>query len=108
MILVAAVNVAVVWNYTQISEKSGNAIDVAGSNRMLAQRTGFVAFMIKDGHPDQEMLQSAVDRIDTNLDAVENGGTVEGKDLDPAPSEASDELEEVKSQGRASGKHPRP
>lgn len=95
MVILAAINVGTVWQATTANEQAAEKVNIAGSNRLWTQRAGFISFMIKDGHPDQEMLRTAINRIDTNLQALDTGGTVGDSNIDPIPSDARDELTTV-------------
>ncbi|MFB6124463.1 MAG: bacterio-opsin activator domain-containing protein [Halanaeroarchaeum sp.] len=116
MVLVAMVNIGVIYSYHQQVEQAGNSVNIAGQQRMLSQRMVRFANEIDNGdHPDRarERLRISVDRYERNLHTLRFGGTVSdtqlnpgsatdeaipsvvlrGEPLAPAPPQATDELE---------------
>lgn len=86
MVLVAVVNIGVIYSYHQQVEDAGNSVNVAGQQRMLTQRMVWHASDIAAGEqPDdaRERLRIAMDRYDRNLDALRYGGTVTDTRLNP-------------------------
>ncbi|MFB6081761.1 MAG: bacterio-opsin activator domain-containing protein [Halanaeroarchaeum sp.] len=115
MVLLAVVNIGLIYTYHQQVEQAGNSVNVAGQQRMLSQRMVRFANDIANGdHPERsrERLRIAIERYDRNLDALRYGGMVtdtqlnpssatdpavpsvvlRGEPLAPAPAAAEDEL----------------
>jgi len=96
MVLVAVVNIGVIYTYHQQVEQSGNSVNVAGQQRMLSQR--MVRFANEIAHDDSDVardrLRIAIERYDRNLDALRYGGTVTDTQLNPR-SETSDAVPSV-------------
>lgn len=91
MVLVAVVNIAVIYSYHQQVEDAGNSVNVAGQQRMLTQRMVWYATDIANGeNPDEarERLRIAMDRYDRNLDALRYGGLVTDTRLNPEQTES--------------------
>lgn len=93
MLLVAAINVGVVYYYQTQNETITHSVNVAGQQRTLTQRMAWVSFMISLGHPDQPLLVSSIDQFDSNLDILENGGETANGTVRPAPPSVSDSIE---------------
>lgn len=86
MVLVAVVNIGVIYSYHQQVEDAGNSVNVAGQQRMLTQRMAWFASDIASGeNPDEarERLRIAMDRYDRNLNALRYGGEVTDTRLNP-------------------------
>lgn len=92
MVIVAGINVGAVYYYQSQAETLGTSVNYAGQQRMLSQRMAFTGYMISQGHDDQEMMQAAIDKYDRNLEAISNGGEINGQQLQPAPEPVRDEL----------------
>lgn len=90
MVLVAVVNIGVIYTYHQQAEDAGNSVNVAGQQRMLTQRMVWYASDIAVGeNPDEarERLRIAMDRYDRNLDALRYGGRVTDTELNPGDAD---------------------
>lgn len=86
MVLVAVVNIAIIYTYHQQVDDAGNSVNVAGQQRMLSQRMVWFASDIATGeNPDmaREKLRIAMERYDRNLQALRHGGTVPDTHLTP-------------------------
>ncbi|HKL29226.1 MAG TPA: bacterio-opsin activator domain-containing protein [Natrialbaceae archaeon] len=116
MVLLATVNIVVIYSYHQQTERLGNSVNIAGQQRMLSQRMVRLANEVAqdDGRTVRPRLRRSIERYDSNLDALSNGGTVtdmelnpgaqsdsdlasvtlRGEQLDPAPEAVRDELAE--------------
>jgi methyl-accepting chemotaxis protein len=93
MLVIAGVNVGVVFYYQSQVENDSNAVDVAGQQRMLTQQMTRYANRIAAGDEEaKEPLRAAMERYQSNLDALETGGTVDGTDVPPVPESSRDEL----------------
>jgi PAS domain S-box-containing protein len=89
MVLVAVVNIGVIYTYHQQVEDAGNSVNVAGQQRMLTQRMAWFASDIAAGeNPDEarDRLRIAMDRYDRNLNALRYGGVVTDTRLNPDSS----------------------
>ncbi|MFB6134409.1 MAG: bacterio-opsin activator domain-containing protein [Halanaeroarchaeum sp.] len=87
MVLVAVVNIGIIYTYHHQVDAASNSVNVAGQQRMLTQRMAWFASDIAAGeNPDRarEKLRIAVERYDDNLHALRFGGTVPDTDLNPA------------------------
>lgn len=86
MVLVATVNLAVIYSYHQESQKIGNSINIAGQQRMLSQRMVRLANEIaaeRDSQRARDRLRVATDRYDRNLRVLSEGGELSDSDLNP-------------------------
>jgi PAS domain S-box-containing protein len=116
MVLLATLNLAVIYSYHQETERLGNSVNIAGQQRMLSQRMVRLANEVAqdDGRSVRTRLGRSINRYDRNLEALSDGGTVtdlelnpgagsdprlaavtlRGEQLDPAPPAVQDELTE--------------
>ena len=86
MVLVATLNIGVIYTYHQQAEQIGNSVNVAGQERMLSQRMARLATAVSHSeNPDQARarLRIASERFQRNLAALESGGTVRDQSLNP-------------------------
>ena len=86
MVLVAGINIAVIYTYHQHAEQVGNSVNIAGQQRMLSQRMVRLANEIATGEDtqrDRDRLRVAINRYDRNLEALTDGGTVTDSELNP-------------------------
>ncbi|MFB6085854.1 MAG: bacterio-opsin activator domain-containing protein [Halodesulfurarchaeum sp.] len=86
MILVASLNIGVIYVYHQQAEQLGNSVNIAGQERMLSQRMARLANKISRGeNPDyaRDQLRVARDRFEQNLESLMAGGTVPDQKLNP-------------------------
>lgn len=92
MVLLASVNLVVIYTYHQETERLGNSVNVAGQQRMLSQRMVRLANEIadEDDPRDRDRLRRAVERYDRNLDALDDGGTVAATELNPGAETSAD------------------
>jgi nitrate/nitrite-specific signal transduction histidine kinase len=82
MLVIASVNIGVVFYYQSQVEKDSNAVDVAGQQRMLTQQMTRYANRIAAGdEAAKEPLRASMERYQSNLDALDTGGTVGEKTL---------------------------
>lgn len=97
LIIIAGMNIGVVFYFqSQVSEDS-NAIDVAGQQRMLTQQMTRHANRLATGDESaREPLQAAAEKYQSNLAALEQGGTVDGTTVPAVPTSAQDQLETEK------------
>lgn len=103
MVLVAAVNITVIYSYHQEVEDAGNSVNIAGQQRMLTQRMLWFATDIAHGEdPDQarDRLRVSIDRYDRNLNALLYGGRVSDTQLNPV-SETDDTVPSVVLRGES-------
>jgi PAS domain S-box-containing protein len=127
LVLLAMVNIAVIYDSHQDAERLGNSVNIAGQQRMLSQRMVRFANEIAHGEDPQqarERLRVAIERYDRNLKALEDGGrvfdtelnpgasstgvpsvTLRGERLEPAPPAASDELRAERAEWEAYEPH---
>lgn len=97
MIGLAAVNVGAVYYYQDQAQDNGNAINVAGEQRMLTQEMAKHTNRIAAGNEPGEAKQSleeAKERYETNLEALEAGGAVDGEPVPAPPEEVTGNLED--------------
>lgn len=86
LVLVASINIGVIYTYHQQAEQVGNSVNIAGQERMLSQRMARLATEVKQGEDPanaRERLRIASDRFEENLAALEGGGTVSDLALNP-------------------------
>ena len=86
MVLVASLNIGVIYVYHQQAEQVGNSVNVAGQERMLSQRMARLANEVShsdDSERARERLRVASERFQRNLVALESGGTVRDRALNP-------------------------
>ncbi len=86
MVLVASVNIGVIYTYHQQAEQVGNSVNIAGQERMLSQRMARLATEVYQGENPgvaRNQLRVASERFEQNLDALESGGTVPDQSLNP-------------------------
>lgn len=86
MVLVASLNIGVIYVYHQQAEQVGNSVNIAGQERMLSQRMARLANDVSRGeNPDyaRAQLRIARDRFEQNLEALMDGGTVADQELNP-------------------------
>ncbi|UWG48219.1 Methyl-accepting chemotaxis protein [Halanaeroarchaeum sp. HSR-CO] len=103
MVLVALVNITVIYSYHQQVEDDGNSVNIAGQQRMLSQRMLWFASDIAHGeNPDQarDRLRVSIDRYDRNLNALLYGGRVTDTQLNPE-SETDDTMPSVVLRGES-------
>ncbi len=112
MLVLASLNIVVIYSYHQEADQVGNSVNIAGQQRMLSQRMVWLSNEVArdDSQDTRNRLQRAVDRYDKNLDALQSGGMVpdeelapggasedsivlRGERLAPAPPAVSDELD---------------
>ena len=96
MIGLAAVNVGTVYYFQDQATDDGNAIDVAGEERMLTQAMARYTNQIAAGDDPataRENLQEVMERYEANLQALETGGEVDEVNVPAPPDEAVDQLE---------------
>ena len=87
LVLVASVNIGVIYVYHQQAEQVGNSVNIAGQERMLSQRMARLANDVQQGDDRssaRDRLRIASDRFAKNLEALENGGSVPDRSLNPA------------------------
>lgn len=92
MVVVAGVNIAVIYSYHQQAEQVGNSVNIAGQQRMLSQRMVRLANEIDHGEDTQlerNRLRVAIERYDRNLEALTDGGTVTDSELNPGADAVS-------------------
>lgn len=93
MLLVAAVNIGVVFYFQSQVEKDSNAVDVAGQQRMLTQQMTRYGNRVAAGDDDaREPLRASMEKYQSNLKALDSGGTVGEVDVPAVPGSARDEL----------------
>jgi methyl-accepting chemotaxis protein len=95
MLVIAAINVGAVYYFIQQSETVGNSVNTAGQQRMLTQRMARFSAQIATGDGTEESrgaLRSAMEKYQSNLEALENGGTANGATLQPAPDATREAL----------------
>ena len=93
MLVIASVNIGVVFYYQSQVEKDSNAVDVAGQQRMLTQQMTRYANRIAAGdEAAKEPLRASMERYQSNLDALDTGGTVGETSVPAVPDSARDEL----------------
>lgn len=94
MLIIASLNIGVVFHYqSQVSEDS-NSVDVAGQQRMLSQQMTRHANAVAAGDDDaREPLRASMEKYQSNLDALDSGGTVGGTRVPAVPDSARDELQ---------------
>lgn len=93
MLVIASVNIGVVFYYQSQVENDSNAVDIAGQQRMLTQQMTRYANRIAAGDEEaREPLREAMEKYQSNLDALDSGGTVGGTDVPAVPDSARDEL----------------
>jgi methyl-accepting chemotaxis protein len=93
MLVIASINVGVVFYYQSQVEKDSNAVDVAGEQRMLTQRMARFSNAVANGNEDaREPLRAAAEKYQSNLDALDEGGTTGGTQVEPVPESARPEL----------------
>jgi methyl-accepting chemotaxis protein len=93
MLVIAGLNVAVVFHYQSQVQQDSNAVDVAGQQRMLTQRMTRFANSVATGNEQaQEPLRAAMEKYQANLDALKTGGTVGGTQVPAAPASAQEQL----------------
>ena len=92
MVLLATVNIVVIYSYHQQTERLGNSVNIAGQQRMLSQRMVRLANEVaqEDGRTVRPRLRRSIERYDSNLDALANGGTVTDMELNPGAQSDSD------------------
>ncbi|MBS3760147.1 MAG: PAS domain S-box protein [Halodesulfurarchaeum sp.] len=93
LVLVASVNIGVIYTYHQQAEQVGNSVNIAGQERMLSQRMARLATDVQQGeNPDnaRDRLQIASARFEENLAALEGGGTVPDLALNPDAAAIAD------------------
>lgn len=111
MVVLASVNIVVIYSYHQDADQVGNSVNIAGQQRMLSQRMVWLSNEVArdDSQQTRNKLQRAIDRYDRNLEALQSGGIVpdtelapgqtddaivlRGEELDPAPPAVRDELD---------------
>jgi methyl-accepting chemotaxis protein len=95
MLIIAAVNVGAVYYFMNQTDTLGNSVNTAGQQRMLSQQMArYSAEVATDGNNDasREGLRNAMEKYQSNLETLENGGTANGARLNPAPDAVQDEL----------------
>jgi methyl-accepting chemotaxis protein len=94
MLIVAGVNIGVVFYYQSQVEEDSNAIDTAGQQRMLTQQMTRYANRLAAGDEEaREPLRASKEKYQSNLDALDTGGTVDGTSVPAVPGSARDELQ---------------
>jgi len=88
MLIFAAVNVGVVYHYQSQVSTVSNSVNYAGQQRMLSQRMArYANNLAQTGSEDaRTSLAGAKEKFDRNIQALEEGGTINGATLQPAPS----------------------
>lgn len=94
MLLVAGVNVGVVYYYQSQVSTISNSVNYAGQQRMLSQQMARYSNNLAQTESEtaREGLRAAMEKYDRNLKALKEGGTINGDQLSPAPSDTKDEL----------------
>lgn len=86
MLLVAAVNIGVVFYFQSQVEKDSNAVDVAGQQRMLTQQMTRYGNRVAAGDDDARgPLRASMEKYQSNLEALDSGGTVGEVDVPAVP-----------------------
>lgn len=96
MLLLMAVNVGFVFHAQGAVETDSNAVDVAGEQRMLTQQIARFSGAIAADPTDEaarEGLAAAVERYETNLQTLAEGGEIDGQQIPAAPDSAQEELQ---------------
>jgi len=93
MLIIAGMNIGVVFYYqSQVAEDS-NSVDVAGQQRMLSQQMTRHANAVAAGNDEaKEPLRASMEKYQSNLDALDSGGTVDGTQVPAVPDSARNEL----------------
>jgi methyl-accepting chemotaxis protein len=93
MLVIASVNIGIVFYYQSQVEADSNAVDIAGQQRMLTQQMTRYANRIAAGDETaKEPLRASMENYQTNLDTLDAGGTVDGATVPAVPDSARDEL----------------
>lgn len=93
MIVLAGLNVGAVYHYQSEVEGVDNAIDVAGEQRYTTMQMTLYTERIASGDEEAyDQLEGAMERYETNLEALRYGGGAVRYELDDAPPETHDEL----------------
>ncbi len=94
MLVIAGVNIGVVFYYQSQVEQDSNAVDVAGQQRMLTQQITRYANGVAAGDEEaREPLRAATEKYQSNLDALDTGGTVGDTAVPAVPESGRDELQ---------------
>jgi methyl-accepting chemotaxis protein len=99
MLVIAAANVGAVYYVTGQADTLSNSVNTAGQQRMLSQRMARYSAQIATGddtEASRDALRGAMEKYDSNLEALENGGTANGGTLKPAPDAVQAELDAEK------------
>ena len=99
MLVIAAVNVGAVYYFMSQTDTLSNSVNTAGQQRMLSQQMArYSAEVARDGSDDasREGLRNAMEKYQSNLETLDNGGTANGATLKPAPDAVRDELDAEK------------
>jgi len=88
MLAVSVTNVCVLFNYQAVQRHDANIVNVAGRQRMLAQKMTKLALSIAKGYNrDRYYLKEAIRNYDVSLDVLWHGGEAGsvGAFIPPAP-----------------------
>ncbi len=99
MLVIAAVNVGAVYYFMGQTDTLSNSVNTAGQQRMLSQQMARYSAEVATGGntaDSREGLRAAMEKYQSNLETLENGGTANGATLKPAPNAVQDELEAEK------------
>src|SRR5215469_7532466 len=77
-----------VLSYFQSQQFSlGNSINIAGKNRYLTAKLQLETERYLDGTSDASQIKAAMNRLQSNIITLKQGGMISGVDLKPLPSE---------------------
>ena len=77
-----------VLSYFQSQQFSlGNSINIAGKNRYLTAKLQLETERYLDGTSDASQIKAAVNRLQSNIITLKQGGMISGVNLKPLPSE---------------------
>lgn len=81
------------YRFLTVTDSAPDIINIAGRQRMLSERFKSLADSVSRGNErDREALGKFVRTFDRSLDALEDGGEVDGSLIPPAPFEISNEI----------------
>lgn len=99
VVLLAALMVWFVADMQDDYQDATFAVETASEQRMLTQRinrfTNSLAAPWGNDEQDREELERAMDRYQSNLDTLTEGGTRDGQRIHPVPEATRDELQDV-------------